>query len=69
MLVFMFDRIGRIADETPFVVERFVKNGIRVWSTREANSVMWHHASIRGIICNLTYTGVLRCGESRADAE
>ena len=26
----------------------------------------WHHASIRGIICNLTYTGVLRCGESRS---
>lgn len=34
-LVFMFDRIGRIADETPFVVEWFVKNGIRVWSTKE----------------------------------
>lgn len=33
LLVFMFDRIGRIADETPFVVEWFVKNGIRVWST------------------------------------
>jgi len=31
----MFDRIGRIADETPFVVEWFVKNGIRVWSTQE----------------------------------
>ena len=27
---------------------------------------MWHHASIRGIICNLTYTGVLRSGESRS---
>ena len=25
LLVFMFDRIGRIADETPFVVEWFVK--------------------------------------------
>lgn len=35
LLVFMFDRIGRIADETPFVVEWFVKNGIRVWSTQE----------------------------------
>ena len=29
LLVFMFDRIGRIADETPFVVEWFVRNGIR----------------------------------------
>lgn len=26
----------------------------------------WHHASIRGIICNLTYTGVLRSGDSRS---
>ena len=35
LLVFMFDRLGRIADETPFLVEWFVKNGIRVWSTQE----------------------------------
>ena len=176
LLVFMFDRIGRIADETPFVVEWFVKNGIRVWSTQEGEQrfdnhtdkltnyirfwqadgesektsirtktalgqlvedggfkgglapygydliksgrlnkrkhelyelavneteaavvrimfdkyvhegfgaqrlatylnnlgyrartgKMWHHASIRGIICNLTYIGVLRSGESRS---
>lgn len=178
-LVFMFDRIGRIADETPFVVEWFVKNGIEVWSTQEGEQrfdshtdkltnyirfwqadgesektsirtktslgqlveegnfkggnapygydliksgrfnkkkhelyelvvneaeaavvrvifdkyvhevygaqriatylnkqghrartgKMWHHASIRGIICNLTYTGVLRCGESRSPVQ
>ena len=176
-LVFMFDRIGRIADETPFVVEWFSKNGIEVWSTQEGEqrfdnhtdkltnyirfwqadgesektsirtktalgqlvadggfkggmapygyglvksgrfnkrkhevfmlavneaeaSVVrivfekyvqegfgaqriasylndlgyrarsgkpWHHATIRGIICNLTYTGILRCGESRSE--
>ena len=176
LLVFMFDRIGRIADETPFVVEWFVKQGIEVWSTQEGQQrfdshtdkltnyirfwqadgesektsirtrtalgqlveaggfkgglapygydlvksgrfnkrkhelydlvvneteaavvriifdkyvhegfgaqriatylnkqgyrartgKMWHHASIRGIVCNLTYTGVLRCGESRS---
>ena len=176
LLVFMFDRIGRIADETPFVVEWFVKNGIKVWSTQEGeqrfdshtdkltnyirfwqadgesektsirtktalgqlveaggfkgglapygydlaksgrvnkrkhelyelavneaeaavvriifdkyvhegygaqriatylnrqgyrarSGKMWHHASIRGMVCNLTYTGVLRCGESRS---
>ena len=176
LLVFMFDRIGRIADETPFVVEWFVKNGIRVWSTQEGEQrfdnhtdkltnyirfwqadgesektsirtktalgqlvedggfkgglapygydlvksgrfnkrkhelydlvvneteaavvriifdkyvhegfgaqriatylnnqgyrartgKMWHHATIRGIICNLTYTGVLRSGKSRS---
>lgn len=35
LLVFMFDRIGRIDDETPFVVEWFAKNGIEVWSTQE----------------------------------
>ena len=35
LLVFMFDRIGRIADETPFVVERLVRNGIRVVSVTE----------------------------------
>lgn len=177
LLVFMFDRLGRIADETPFVLEWFVKNGIRVWSTQEGEQrfeshtdkltnyirfwqadgesektsirvktslgqmvedgyfkggfapygydfvksgrinkrkhecyalaindeeaaivrIMfdkyvhegygawriatylnekgirnragkcWHQASIRGILCNLTYTGVLRCSESRSE--
>ena len=133
LLVFMFDRIGRIADETPFVVEWFVKQGIEVWSTQEGQQrfdshtdkltnyirfwqadgesektsirtrtalgqlveaggfkgglapygydlvtylnrqgyrartgKMWHHATIRGIVCNLTYTGILRCGENRS---
>ena len=27
---------------------------------------MWHHATIRGILCNLTYTGVLRSGKIRS---
>ena len=35
LLVFMFDRLGRKADETPFVVEWFVKNNIQVWSVNE----------------------------------
>ena len=35
LLVFMFDRIGRIDDETPFIVEWFVHNGIEVWSVKE----------------------------------
>ena len=35
LLVFMFDRLGRREDETPFVVEWFVKNGIEVWSVKE----------------------------------
>ena len=35
LLVFMFDRIGRIADESPFVVEWLVRAGIEVWSVEE----------------------------------
>jgi DNA invertase Pin-like site-specific DNA recombinase len=35
LLVFMFDRLGRIDDETPFVLEWFVKHGIEVWSVNE----------------------------------
>lgn len=35
LLVFMFDRLGRRDDETTFVVEWFVRNGIEVWSTKE----------------------------------
>ena len=176
LLVFMFDRLGRKSDETPFVVEWFAKKGVRVWSVKEGEQrfeshtdrltnyirfwqadgesqktsmrtktalgqmveegrfrggnapygyrleksgilnkrkhevcelalneaeaavvrtvfekyvhegygaqriatylnnqgyrartgKMWHHASIRGIVCNLTYTGILRCGESRS---
>lgn len=43
LLVFMFDRIGRISDETPFVVEWFVKNGIQVWSTQEGEQRFDNH--------------------------
>lgn len=35
LLVFMFDRLGRKEDETPFLVKWFVEHGIEVWSTRE----------------------------------
>ena len=54
LLVFMFDRIGRIADETPFVVEWFVKNGIRVWSTQTRMSMaglLWDKMS-QGLYLN-----------------
>ena len=43
LLVFMFERIGRIADETPFVVEWFVRNGIRVWGTQEGEQRFDNH--------------------------
>lgn len=35
LLVFMFDRIGRREDESPFVVEWLIKKGIEVWSVKE----------------------------------
>lgn len=43
LLVFMFDRIGRIDDETPFVVEWFVKHGIKVWSVQEGEQRFESH--------------------------
>jgi len=43
LLVFMFDRIGRIDDETPFVVEWFVKHGIEVWSVTEGEQKIEQH--------------------------
>ena len=35
LLVFMFDRIGRRDDETPFVVKWLIEQGIEVWSVNE----------------------------------
>ncbi|MCI8965518.1 MAG: recombinase family protein [Clostridia bacterium] len=35
LLVFMFDRIGRREEETPFVVEWLINEGIEVWSVKE----------------------------------
>ncbi|MCM1296655.1 MAG: recombinase family protein [Muribaculaceae bacterium] len=43
LLVFMFDRLGRRAEETPFVVEWFIKNGIRVWSVNEGEQTISSH--------------------------
>jgi len=43
LLVFMFDRLGRIDDETPFVLEWFVKNGIKVWSVNEGEQKIEQH--------------------------
>lgn len=43
LLVFMFDRIGRRAEETPFVVEWFIKNGIQVWSVNEGEQKIESH--------------------------
>lgn len=43
LLVFMFDRIGRRAEETPFVVEWLVKHGIHVWSVNEGEQKFESH--------------------------
>ena len=43
LLVFMFDRIGRKEDETPFVVEWFARNGIEVWSATEGQQRFDNH--------------------------
>ena len=43
LLVFMFDRIGRRDNETPFVVQWFVENGIEVWSTKEGEQRFDNH--------------------------
>ena len=38
LLVFMFDRLGRIENETPFVLQWFAEHGIEVWSVNEGRS-------------------------------
>jgi len=43
LLCFMFDRIGRIDSETPFVMEWFIENGIEVWSVNEGQQRLDSH--------------------------
>lgn len=44
LLVFMFDRLGRREDETPFLVQWFIEHGIEVWSTREGQQKLDNRA-------------------------
>lgn len=44
LLVFKFDRLGRIESETPFVVEWFINHGIEVWSKVEGQQRIETHA-------------------------
>jgi len=44
LLVFMFDRLGRKEDETPFVMQDFAKKGIELWSTKEGEQKFDTHA-------------------------
>ncbi|MBE0344345.1 recombinase family protein, partial [Paenibacillus sp. 28ISP30-2] len=43
LLVFMFDRLGRKDDETPFVLEWFVKQGVEMWSVVEGQQKIEQH--------------------------
>jgi DNA invertase Pin-like site-specific DNA recombinase len=43
LLVFLFDRLGRKDDESPFIVEWFVKQGIEVWSVKEGQQRFDNH--------------------------
>jgi len=43
LLVFMFDRLGRIENETPFVLQWFTEHGIEVWSVNEGQQKFEHH--------------------------
>ena len=43
LVVFMFDRLGRIEAETPFVVQNFVRMGAEVWSVREGQRKFESH--------------------------
>ncbi len=43
LLVFMFDRLGRIESETPFVLEWFINHGIEVWSVNEGQQKLEQH--------------------------
>ena len=43
LLVFMFDRLGRIENETPFVLQWFAEHGVEVWSVNEGQQKFEHH--------------------------
>lgn len=44
LLVYMFDRLGRRDDETPFILEWFVEQGVEVWSVKEGQQRFDTHA-------------------------
>lgn len=54
-----------------YTTESFGAQRITTWLNeqgyRARTGKMWHPATIRGILHNLTYTGVMRSGESRSE--
>lgn len=65
LLVFMFDRLGRIEEETPIVVKSFVDMGAEVWSVREGQRKFEAH--IDGLLNYLTFWQA--AGESKKTSE
>ena len=66
----------RKAAVVKIIFDKYVKEGFGPQRTatflnnngyRARTGKMWHPASIRGILGNLTYTGVLRCGDARSE--
>ena len=53
LLVFMFDRIGRREEETPFVVEWLIQHNVEVWSVKEGQRKIENRAD--KLINYLTY--------------
>lgn len=43
LVVFMFDRLGRREEETPFIVKSFVEMGCEVWSVQEGQRTFEAH--------------------------
>ncbi len=43
LLVFMFDRLGRIENETPFILQWFAEHGVEVWSVNEGQQKFEQH--------------------------
>lgn len=40
---FMFDRLGRREDESPFILKWFVEQGVEVWSVKEGQQTFEKH--------------------------
>lgn len=43
LLVYMFDRLGRKEEETPFIMQDLVRTGIELWSTKEGEQRFDNH--------------------------
>lgn len=61
LLVFMFDRLGRIEHETPFVVEWFVEHGVAMWSVKEGEQRFDDHTD--------SLTNFIRFWEASGESE